>query len=110
MDGKLGAYLSRKIEERIPGYRLLGYFENGYRHISNRLHPVRTAGGHGGHAHAADAGKMHARSFELLGAVPFSLDLKPGSKRSWRARSTPRRIRWPTRWITAPTRFTATIR
>src|SRR5262245_66265837 len=42
MDGKFGAYLGRKIEERIPGYRLLGYFENGYRHISNRLHPVRT--------------------------------------------------------------------
>src|SRR3990170_7544189 len=41
MDGKLGAYLSRKIEERVPGYRMLGYFENGYRHVSNRLRPVR---------------------------------------------------------------------
>jgi TRAP-type C4-dicarboxylate transport system substrate-binding protein len=41
MDGKLGSYLSRKIEERI-GYRVLGYFENGYRHVSNRLRPVRT--------------------------------------------------------------------
>ena len=42
MDGDLGAWLSRKIEERIPGYRVLGYFENGYRHVSNRLRPVRT--------------------------------------------------------------------
>ena len=42
MDGKLGAYLTRKIEERIPGYRVLGYFENGYRHVSNKLHPVHT--------------------------------------------------------------------
>ena len=42
MDGKLGAWLTRKIEERIPGYRVLGYFENGYRHVSNRLRPVRT--------------------------------------------------------------------
>src|SRR5512139_3475051 len=33
MDGELGRHLSRKIEERIPKYRLLGYFENGYRHI-----------------------------------------------------------------------------
>lgn len=24
------------------GYRVLGFFENGYRHISNRLRPVRT--------------------------------------------------------------------
>ena len=42
MDGRLGAYLSRKIEERIPGYRMLGYFENGYRHASNRLRPIRS--------------------------------------------------------------------
>lgn len=77
MDGKLGAYLSRKIEERI-GYRILGYFENGYRHVSNRLRPVRTP------ADLADMrirlmpSQMHCRTFELLGAIPFSCDLKPG--------------------------------
>src|SRR5262245_53875718 len=42
MDGKLGAWLSRSIEKRIPGYKMLGYFENGYRHVSNRLRPVRS--------------------------------------------------------------------
>ena len=78
MDGKLGAYLSHKIEERIPGYRLLGYFENGYRHISNRLHPVRMLADLAGMRIRLMPGKVHARSFELMGAVPFSLDLKPG--------------------------------
>ena len=78
MDGKLGAWLSRKIEERIPGYRLLGYFENGYRHISNRLRPVRTLADLKGMRVRLMPGKVHARSFELMGAVPFSLDLKPG--------------------------------
>lgn len=77
MDGKLGAYLSRKIEERI-GYRLLGYFENGYRHVSNRLHPVRTPADLAGMRIRLMPGKIHYRSFELLGAVPFSYDLKPG--------------------------------
>ena len=77
MDGKLGAYLSRKIEERI-GYRLLSYFENGYRHISNRLRPVRTPADLAGMRIRLMPGKMHHRSFELLGAIPFSLDLKPG--------------------------------
>lgn len=78
MDGKLGAYLSRKTEERIPGYRMLGYFENGYRHVSNRLRPVRTP------ADLADMrirmmpSRMHCRTFELLGAVPLACDLKPG--------------------------------
>ncbi len=36
MDGALGAFLARKTEARID-YRILGWFENGFRHISNRL-------------------------------------------------------------------------
>ena len=77
MDGKLGAYLSRKIEERI-GYRLLGYFENGYRHVSNRVRPVRTPADMAGMRIRLMPSQMHCRTFELLGAVPFSCDLKPG--------------------------------
>jgi TRAP-type C4-dicarboxylate transport system substrate-binding protein len=78
MDGKLGAYLTARIEERIPGYRVLGYFENGYRHISNRLRPIRTPADLKGVRTRLMPGKTHNRSFALLGAVPFSLDLKPG--------------------------------
>ena len=59
MDGKLGAYLSRKIEERI-GYRVLGYFENGYRHVSNKLSPVRTPADLAGMRIRLMPGKMHA--------------------------------------------------
>lgn len=77
MDGKLGAYLSRKIEERI-GYRLLGYFENGYRHVSNRVRPVRTPADMAGMRIRLMPSQMHCRTFELLGAIPFSCDLKPG--------------------------------
>ena len=76
-DGKLGDYLTRRIEERI-GYRVLGYFENGYRHISNKLRPVRTLADLAGMRVRLMPGDMHRRSFEALGAVPFSLDLKPG--------------------------------
>src|SRR6516225_7179375 len=35
MDGPLGAFLAQKIEEQM-NYRILGWFENGFRHISNR--------------------------------------------------------------------------
>lgn len=76
-DGKLGDYLTRRIEERI-GYRVLGYFENGYRHISNRLRPVRTLADLAGMRVRLMPGDMHRRSFEALGAVGCSLDLKPG--------------------------------
>src|SRR5438309_11304498 len=33
MDGKLGTFLAEKIEERV-NYRILGWFENGFRQIS----------------------------------------------------------------------------
>src|SRR5215831_4033442 len=40
MDGALGETLAGAIETRT-GFRILGWFENGFRHISNRLRPVR---------------------------------------------------------------------
>lgn len=78
MDGKFGAWLSARIEERIPGYRILGYFENGYRHLSNRLRPVRAPADLKGMKIRLMPGRIHARSFELQGAVPFSVDIKEG--------------------------------
>ena len=78
MDGKLGAWMSRKIEERISGYKVLGYFENGYRHVSNKLRPVHALEDLKGMRVRLMPGKTHARSFELMGTVPHSLDLKPG--------------------------------
>jgi TRAP-type transport system periplasmic protein len=77
MDGALGAFLSRKIEERIPGYRMLGYLENGYRHVSNRLRAVRTPADLAGMRIRMLPSPMHCRTFELLGAVPLPMDLKP---------------------------------
>jgi TRAP-type C4-dicarboxylate transport system substrate-binding protein len=77
MDGPLGAYLSRKIEERI-GYRILGYFENGFRHVTNRLRPVHTPADLSGMRIRLMPSQMHSRTFELLGATPVPCDLKPG--------------------------------
>jgi TRAP-type C4-dicarboxylate transport system substrate-binding protein len=77
MDGKLGAYMSRKIEERIPGYRMLGYFENGYRHVSNRLRPVRNPADMKGLRIRSLPSEMHARTYEMMGAIPLVMDLKP---------------------------------
>lgn len=78
MDGAFGAWMTQKIEERIPGYRVLGFFENGYRHISNRLRPVRTRADLKDMKVRLMPGEIHRRSFELMGAVPCPLDLKPG--------------------------------
>ena len=77
MDGALGAYLSRKIEEHVPGYRMLGYFENGYRHVSNRLRPVHAPADMRGLKIRSLPSLMHSRTYEMLGAVPLIMDLKP---------------------------------
>jgi len=75
MDGKLGEYLTERIEARI-GYRMLGYLENGYRHVSNRLRPVRAPTDLAGMRIRMLPSEVHCRTFELLGAIPVPCDLK----------------------------------
>jgi len=74
MDGALGAFLARKVEERIP-YRILGWFENGFRHISNRLRPVHTPADLKDMRIRVLPSEVHRRTFELLGAAPMRMDL-----------------------------------
>ena len=77
MDGSFGAYMTRAIESRIPGYKMLGYFENGYRHVSNRLRAIHLPADMQGMTIRSLPSQMHARTYELLGAIPKIMDLKP---------------------------------
>jgi len=74
IDGALGQMLARKIEERVS-YRILGFFENGFRHLSNRLRPVRTPSDLTAMRIRVLPSKVQERTFELLGAVPLRMDL-----------------------------------
>src|ERR1700722_14825530 len=74
IDGALGKYLAERIEARV-NYRILGYFENGFRHISNRLHPLHTPADMKGMRIRVLPSEGQARTFELLGAVPLRWDL-----------------------------------
>ena len=74
MDGALGDFLARKTEQRV-NYRILGYFENGFRHISNRLRAVHTPADLAGMRIRVLPSEVQARTFELLGAVPLRWDL-----------------------------------
>src|SRR5438128_626831 len=74
MDGALGRYLARQIEARVD-YRILGYFENGFRHISNRLRRVRTPADMKGMRIRVLPSDVQKRTFELLGATPMRMDL-----------------------------------
>jgi TRAP-type C4-dicarboxylate transport system substrate-binding protein len=74
MDGRLGQVLTARIEAGM-NYRILGYFENGFRHVSNRLRPVRTPADLAGMKIRVLPSKVQARTFELLGARPQVMDL-----------------------------------
>src|SRR5712691_3607426 len=74
IDGTLGQMLARKIEERVD-YRILGFFENGFRHLSNRLRPVRTPSDLAAMRIRVLPSKVQERTFELLGAAPLRMDL-----------------------------------
>jgi tripartite ATP-independent transporter DctP family solute receptor len=74
MDGALGKFLAAKTEERI-GYRILGWFENGFRHISNRLRPIHLPADMKGMKIRVLPSEIHRRTFELLGAIAMRMDL-----------------------------------
>ena len=74
MDGALGATLTKAIEDKCD-YRIVGWFENGFRHISNRLRPVRTPADLTGMTIRVLPSEIQKRTFALLGALPQRLDL-----------------------------------
>jgi TRAP-type C4-dicarboxylate transport system substrate-binding protein len=80
MDGKLGEVLAGKIEASM-NHRILGYFENGFRHISNRLRPVREPADLAGMRIRVLPSDVQVRTFELLGAVPMRMDLTEAIER-----------------------------
>ena len=74
MDGALGRLLVHRIEAGMD-YRILGWFENGFRHVSNRHRPVRTPADLKGMSIRVLPSKVQERTFELLGAMPKIMDL-----------------------------------
>ena len=80
MDGPLGEVLAGKIEAGM-NHRILGYFENGFRHISNRLRPVRRPADLKGMTIRVLPSDIQVRTFELLGAVPLRMDLTEAIER-----------------------------
>jgi len=74
IDGAVGLRLAQAIEDKT-GFRILGWYENGFRHISNRVRAIRTPADLRGVRIRMLPSKVHARTFELLGATPLVMDL-----------------------------------
>ncbi|HET7849366.1 MAG TPA: TRAP transporter substrate-binding protein [Pseudolabrys sp.] len=74
MDGALGDLLARKIEQKY-NFRILGWFENGFRHISNRLRPIHSPADLKGMKIRVLPSEIQRRTFALLGADAMRMDL-----------------------------------
>ena len=72
MDGPLGASATAGLEA-ANNYRILGYFENGFRHVSNSVRPVESLDDLRG-LRIRVLGAQR-RTFELLGADARAIDL-----------------------------------
>jgi TRAP-type C4-dicarboxylate transport system substrate-binding protein len=74
MDGALGTTLVRAIEDRA-NYRILGWFENGFRHVSNKVREVHRPTDLEGMRIRVLPSEVQRRTFELLGATAIPMDL-----------------------------------
>ncbi len=74
MDGELGAVITRAFEAGM-NFRILGYFENGFRKISNRLRPVHVPADLKGMKIRVLPSDIQVKTFELFGAIPMRWDL-----------------------------------
>ncbi|MBT5032341.1 MAG: TRAP transporter substrate-binding protein [Proteobacteria bacterium] len=72
MDGELGQSAIKSIEAD-SNFRVLGFFENGFRHVANNVRPVHTPGDMEGLV--IRVLEIQSRAFELLGASPTTTPL-----------------------------------
>ena len=75
MDGPLGELLAEKVSNST-GYHVLGLWDNGFRHLSNKHRPIRTPADIQGMSIRTLFSELHAEVFGLLGFNPIALDVK----------------------------------
>ena len=75
LDGELGALLIRRMHERTP-FRVLGLWDNGFRHLTNRVRPIRTPADCRGLRIRTQMSDLHGEVFRALGFEPIAADIK----------------------------------
>jgi C4-dicarboxylate-binding protein DctP len=75
LDGTFGQLLADKLQA-ATGFRLLGWWDNGFRHLSNAVRPLRTPADCQGLRLRILASALHRQVFTLLGFTPVVLDVK----------------------------------
>lgn len=75
LDGRLGRNLRAKVSAQSP-FRLLAYWDNGFRHFSNKLRPIRKPADCKGMRIRIQISELQAESLRLLGMEPILEDIK----------------------------------
>lgn len=75
LDGELGERARHQIEERTA-CRLLGYWDNGFRHLSNRVRPIRGPEDCRGIRIRTQMSELHGETFRALGFEPIAADIR----------------------------------
>ncbi len=74
LDGDAGAVLANQIAD-TTAYRVLGWWDNGIRHISNAVRPIRTPGDCAGLRLRTLDNAQHQAAFRRLGFIPMFVDV-----------------------------------
>ena len=75
LDGPLGQHLAEQLAA-YTGFRLLGWWDNGFRHLSNRVRPIRRPADCQGLRLRTLMSELHQEVFRRLGFEPLALDVK----------------------------------
>jgi TRAP-type transport system periplasmic protein len=75
LDGELGRLFTQRMHERTA-FRVLGFWDNGFRHFTNRVRPIRTPADCKGLRIRTQMSELHADALAALGFVPIPVDIK----------------------------------
>jgi TRAP-type C4-dicarboxylate transport system substrate-binding protein len=75
LDGELGEIARRQVEAKTA-LRLLAYWDNGFRHLTNRVRPIRTPDDCRGLRIRTQTSELHGQVFRALGFEPIASDIK----------------------------------
>lgn len=75
LDGALGSLLKQRMQARTP-FRALGFWDNGFRHFTNKVRPIRTPSDCQGLRIRTQMSELQGETLSALGFVPIAVDIK----------------------------------
>ena len=75
LDDGLGDLFRRRVRDTMP-VRILGFWDNGFRHLTNSVRPIRTVADCSGLRIRTQMSKLHGEVFRTLGFEPLPADVK----------------------------------